>query len=393
MEGTSRGIMRPMTAGLVSALVGFSSSFVVVLAGFEALGASADQASSGLLTVSVSMGLCSILLACWTRMPISVAWSTPGAALLAATAAVDGGWPAAIGAFLVTGVLILLTGLIAPLGALIASIPPSIAQAMLAGILFQLCLGPILGLVENPLAVAPVILVWLLAMRLLPRWAAPLAFLTATIVIGADLLLSGVTVEAASLTPRLEFTAPAFTLSGVIGIALPLYLVTMASQNVPGVAVMKGFGYQVPWRRSMLITGAATLLGAPSGGHAVNLAAISAALAAGPEAGEDRAKRWIASVTAGVILVCLGICAAALGTLVSLAPVGVIAAVAGLALLGTFATSLKAALTEPGEEIPAAVTFITAASGIAILGVSAAFWALIAGITVRLVLHRLGKAT
>lgn len=380
--------MQPMTAGLVSALVGFTSSFVVVLAGFEALGASAYQASSGLLTVSISMGLCSILLAYWTRMPISVAWSTPGAALLATTAAVDGGWPAAVGAFLVTGVLILLTGLIAPLGALIASIPPSIAQAMLAGILFQLCLGPILGLVENPLAVAPVILIWLLTMRFLPRWAAPLAFLTAAIVIGIHLSLNGEAVEAASLIPRVEFTAPAFTLSGVIGIALPLYLVTMASQNVPGVAVMKGLGYQVPWRRSMLVTGTATLLGAPSGGHAVNLAAISAALAAGEEAGADRSKRWIASVTAGGVYVLLGIGAAALGTLVSLAPVGVIAAVAGLALLSTFAASLKAALTEPGEEIAAAITFITAASGIAILGISAAFWALIAGLTVRLVLKR-----
>lgn len=380
--------MQPMTAGLTSALVGFTSSFVVVLAGLEAVGASTDQASSGLLTVTIAMGLCSILLAYWTRMPISVTWSTPGAALLATTAAVEGGWPAAVGAFLVTGVLILMTGLIAPLGALIASIPPSIAQAMLAGILFQLCLGPVLGLVENPLAVAPVILVWLLAMRFLSRWAAPLAFLTAAIVIGVHLSVTGSGVEAASLIPRVEFTAPVFTLSGVIGIALPLYLVTMASQNVPGVAVMKGLGYQVPWRRSMLVTGAATLLGGPSGGHAVNLAAITAALAAGEEAGPDRSRRWIASVTAGGIYVVLGVSAAALGALVTLAPAGVIAAVAGLALLSTFATSLRAALTEPGEEIAAAVTFITAASGIAILGISAAFWALIAGLTVRLVLKR-----
>ncbi|HXV93158.1 MAG TPA: benzoate/H(+) symporter BenE family transporter, partial [Pseudonocardia sp.] len=184
-----------------------------------------------------------------------------------------------------------------------------------------------------------------------------------------------------------------FTLAGVIGIALPLYLVTMASQNVPGVAVMKGLGYEVPWRRSMLVTGVGTVLGAPAGGHAINLAAISAALAAGPEAGEDRSRRWIASLTAGVVLVLLGIASAAFGTLVLLAPAGVIAAVAGLALLGTLAASMQAALAEPDERMPAVITFATAASGIAIAGVSAAFWALVAGLVARVVLRRAGSRT
>lgn len=383
-------VFPPISAGVVSALVGFTSAFVVVLAGLAAVGADPDQASSGLLAVSVTMGLSSILLAWWTRMPITVAWSTPGAALLATTKAVEGGWPAAVGAFLITGALIVLTGLVPQLGALIARIPASVAQAMLAGVLLQLCLGPITGLATNPLQVAPVVAVWLLATRFLPRWAAPFAFLTAAIVIGAHVAASGTAVDPAALTTRVEITTPVFTLAGVIGIALPLYLVTMASQNVPGVAVMKGLGYEVPWRRSMLVTGVGTVLGAPTGGHAINLAAISAALAAGPEAGEDRSRRWIASVTAGIVLVGLGIASAAFGALVSLAPAGVIAAVAGLALLTTFAASLKAALSEPDEQIPAVVTFATAASGIAIAGVSAAFWALIAGLVIRSTL-RLGR--
>jgi benzoate membrane transport protein len=390
VSSRSAGLLPPISAGVVSALVGFTSAFVVVLTGLAGVGADPDEASSGLLAVSVTMGLSCILLASWTRMPITVAWSTPGAAVLASTGTVQGGWPAAVGAFLVTGILIVLTGLVPQLGALITRIPAAVAQAMLAGVLFQLCLGPITGLATNPLAVAPVVAIWLLALRFLPRWATPLAFLTAAIVIGVDLAMAGVTADPASLAPRVVLTLPTFTLAGMLSIALPLYLVTMASQNIPGVAVMKGFGYDVPWRRSMLVTGAGTLLGAPAGGHAINLAAISAALAAGPEAGEDRSRRWIASVTAGSVLILLGIASAAFGTLVLLAPPGVMAAVAGLALLATLAASLQAAVSNADDRIPAVVTFATAASGIAIAGLSAAFLALVAGLLVRFVL-RLGR--
>ncbi|WP_199589193.1 benzoate/H(+) symporter BenE family transporter [Blastococcus sp. TF02A-26] len=388
MTAAAGGLSRPISAGVVSGLVGFTSSFVIVLSGLAGVGADADQAASGLLTVSVAMGLSSALLALWTRMPITVAWSTPGAALLASTGTVDGGWPAAVGAFVVTGVLVVVTGLVPRLGALVAGIPASVAQAMLAGVLLPLCLGPVTGLADNPLAVAPVVAVWLLAMRFLPRWAAPLAFLTAAVVIGVDVATSDAAVDPATLVPRVEVTAPAFTLGGIVGIAVPLYLVTMASQNVAGAAVMKSLGYEVPWRRSMLVTGIGTVAGAPTGGHAINLAAISAALAAGPEAGEDRSRRWVASVTSGVVLVLLGVASAAFGALVLLAPAGVIPAVAGLALLGVLAASLQAALAEADERVPAVVVFATAASGIAIAGVSAAFWALVAGLVVRAVLRR-----
>ena len=390
MEPAPEGLLRPVSAGVVSALVGFTSAFVVVLSGLAGVGADAAQAASGLLAVTVTMGLACILLAAWTRMPITVAWSTPGAALLASTGTVAGGWPAAVGAFCVTGALVVLTGLVPRLGALIARIPASVAQAMLAGVLFQMCLGPVTGLAANPLAVAPVVGIWLLAMRFWPRWAAPLSFVAAAVVIAVHVAASGTAVEASALLPRVELTVPSLTPVAVLGIALPLYLVTMASQNVPGVAVMRGFGYDVPWRRSMLVTGAGTLLGAPAGGHAINLAAISAALAAGPEAGEDRSRRWIASVTAGVVHVGLGVALAAFGALVLLAPAGVLPAVAGLALLATFAASLQAALIEPGERIPAVVAFATAASGIAIAGVSAAFWALVAGLVVRALLRPAG---
>lgn len=377
----------PITAGLVAALVGFTGSFVVVLTGLAAVGATPDQAASGLLAVSVLMGIGCILLAVWTRKPITTAWSTSGAALLVSTGAVTGGWPAAVGAFVVAGVLIVLTGLVPQLGRLIAAIPQPIAQAMLAGILVQLCLEPVIGLGTDPLTVAPIVLVWLLALRFAPRWSAPLAFLAAAVVVGIHLSTSDTAIALSDFTPRIEFTTPSFSLAGVVGIGIPLYLVTMASQNVPGITVMKGLGYEVPWRRSMLVTGTGTLLAAPIGGHALNLAAISAALTAGPEAGPDRSRRWIAAVATGSLYIVLGLASTAFGTLVLLAPTAAIAAVAGLALLSTFATALSRALADSRDHIPAGITFVTAASGIAILGVSAAFWALVAGLVTKAVLQ------
>lgn len=346
-------MLRPVSAGIISGLVAFTSSFVVVLAGLEGVGASPAQAASGLLAVSVLMGLCSMLLSLRTRLPITVAWSTPGAALLAATGAVDGGWPAAVGAFVLVGVLIVLTGLVPALGALMARIPTPIAQAMLAGVLFQLCLGPVLGVAANPLAVAPVIVVWALAQRLSPRWASPLAFLAASVVIVVSLTAAPSPSAAPPLLPAVELTVPTLTVGAVVGVALPLYLVTMASQNVPGVAVMRSLGYELPWRASMVTTGPGTLVGAPLGGHGVNLAAITAALAAGPEAGEDRQRRWIASTASGVVLVLCGLGATAIAQLIALAPEGVIPAVAGI---------------------------------------SAAFWALLVGLALRALLRRPGRA-
>ncbi|HBO53882.1 benzoate/H(+) symporter BenE family transporter [Janibacter terrae] len=380
--------LQPVGAGVVTALVGFTSAFVIVLAGLEAVGASRAQAASGLMALTVLMALGSIVLSLSTRLPVTIAWSTPGAALLASTGAVAGGWSAAVGAFVVTGALVVLTGLVPALGALIARIPASVAQAMLAGIVLQLCLGAVTGMAANPWAVGPVVLVWLLTLRLLPRWASPLAFVAAAVVIGVHLARSGTPLEASALVPRLELTTPTFTIGGLVGIALPLYLVTMASQNVPGLAVMRGYGYEVPWQRAMLVTGAGTLLGAPAGGHGINLAAISAALAAGPEAGEDRSRRWIASVTSGTLLLPIGIASAALATLVALAPEGVVPAVAGLALVGTLAGSLRAALADPADHVPAVTTFVVAASGVAVAGISAAFWAIVVGVGMRLLLVR-----
>ncbi|MGW0044539.1 benzoate/H(+) symporter BenE family transporter [Rhodococcus sp. NPDC003348] len=384
---TEGGQSHPISAGVVTALVGFTSSFAVVLTGLRAVGASPSQAASGLMALCVTQAVGMLWLARRYRMPITLAWSTPGAALLAGTGAVEGGWPAAVGAFVGVGAAVILTGLWPRLGRLIESIPVPLAQAMLAGVLLPLCLEPVAALRASPAAVAPVILVWLVLQRFSTRWAVPAAFATAAAVIVVDLAVGDATLDTSELVPRFESTVPHFSWQALVGIALPLYIVTMASQNIPGTAVMGSFGYRVPWRPAMTVTGIGTIVGAPAGGHAINLAAISAALAAGPTAHPDPRRRWIATFTAGWAYLVLAVCSAALAALVAAAPSGVVETVAGLALLATLAGSLVSALSDESDRPAAVLTFLIAASGIAFAGIGSAFWALAAGLAIRLLLR------
>jgi benzoate membrane transport protein len=370
---------QPVIAGILTALVGFTSSSAIVLAGLRGVGASPAQAASGLLALCAMQGIAIIFLASRHRIPLTVAWSTPGAALLAATGVVRGGWPAAVGAFLVVAGLIVLTGLWPRLGRLIAAIPTPIAQAMLAGIALDLCLAPVRALAAHPWEVAPILLTWLVLLRLAPKWAVPAAFAVTLAVIGADVALHGGTGRGGALLPHLNSTVPALTWPCLLSIAIPLYIVTMAGQNIPGVAVMASYGYQVPWRETMAVTGVATAVTAPAGGHALNLAAITASLAASPDADPDPGRRWIASVTAGWCYLVLALGSAAFTTLVSAAPAEVVGAVAGLALLGTLSASLSGALTAGEGREAAVITFLVAASGLTLGGIGAAFWALVAG--------------
>jgi benzoate membrane transport protein len=372
-------------AGVVTAVVGFSSSFVVVFAGLTAVGATPDQAASGLLTLCVTQSLGMLWLSLRHRIPVTLAWSTPGAALLASTAGVTGGWPAVVGAFVATGVLIVLTALIPRIGDLVAAIPHSLARAMLAGVLLPLCLAPVTALVDAPWVIAPVILTWLVLLRLAPRWAVPGA-----LAVALGTVLATAHIGAGALAPTVAWTTPSWSWSALIGVALPLYVVTMASQNVPGVAVMSGFGYTVPWRESLTVTGIGTIVGAPTGGHAINLAAISAALAAGPDAGPDRSRRWIAAVSASVTYLVLAVASSALAAMVVAAEDGLMQAAAGLALLGTLGAALAEALADPAERESAAATLVVAASGVTVLGIGAAFWALVVGLLIRAFLSRTG---
>ncbi|WP_148614068.1 benzoate/H(+) symporter BenE family transporter [Nocardioides rubriscoriae] len=364
-------------AGVVTSVVGFTSSFAVVLTGLTAVGASPAESASGLLVLTMTMGLGSLLFSWRTRLPVVFAWSTPGAALLAAATVPDGGYADAVGAFVVAGVLYALTGLVSPLGDLVARIPMPLANAMLAGVLLLLCVEPFLALADQPAAIAPVLATWLVLVRVARRWAVPGAFAAAVVVIVASGSLGDV--RAGDLAPTLAWTTPSIDPLTVLAIGLPLYLVTMTSQNIPGVAVMASFGYTAPLRPALGFSGAVTVATAPLGGYSINLAAISAALAAGPTAGDDPDRRWVAGVSSGVTNLFLGPLAALVTTASAVAPAGVIAAVAGVALLGTFGSAAAAALADEGAREAAAITFVVAASGLTVAGVGPAFWALVAG--------------
>lgn len=371
-------LSQPISVGVVAALVGYTSSFAVVLAGLQAVGATIAQATLGLIALNVLQGVANIWLTWRHRKPFLTAWSTPGAAILISSAGIASSWSVAVGAFVVCGVLILLTALWPWLGRMIIRIPAALAQAMLAGVLLVICVQPVVALSQNPIYVAPIIVLWLVLMRFVPRWATPAAFGLALAFVAWAAASSGSGFQVPPVS--FAFTVPEFTLSAAVGIAVPLYIVTMASQNIPGVAIMKAHGYEVPWRESLLITGASTVIGAPAGAHTLNLAAITAALPASAEAHPDPEKRWIASHTAGWAYIVLGALTPLITAAVTQAPAGIIETVAGLALIGTLVASLATAFQAPEQRIATGVTFLVAASPVVILGIGAAFWGLLLGL-------------
>lgn len=367
-------------AGVVAALVGFGSSFPIIIQGLVAIGATDRQAASGLMALSIAMGLSAVLLTLRHRIPVSIAWSTPGAALMISTGAVEGGFAAALGAIMLTGVLIVVAGIIRPFRDLVAKLPSSLANAMLAGILLKLCLAPVEALAVSPQYVLPVIVIWLIVLRFARLYAMPVAVaaVAVIIIVVADLPVT----SAAELLPDPVVITPTFNWSAIISLTVPLFIVTMASQNIPGIAVLRAYGYPPHIRDTFIVTGAGTFLGAPFGGHAINYAAMTAAICAGPESDPDPGRRWVAAFTAGVLYILLG-CAATFATvLIAASPPMLIQAVAGLALLGALGSSLLGAMQEPADRDAAILTFIVAASGMSFFGIGAAFWGLVAGVLV-----------
>ena len=348
-----------------------------MIAGLQAVGATERQASSGLFALCLVVGLTCIVLGLWLRIPLSFAWSTPGAALLvsAGTGAIE--FPSAVGAFIVCAALIVLCGLWPALGRLITRIPKPIASAMLAGILFQICLAPAQALFSDIWYLAlPIVLVWLVLFRLAPRWAVPAAMVVAIVMIAISATPGWL--DDASIGPQLTFVLPQFDLA-ILSIGIPLFIVTMAGQNVPGIVVMQHFEYTVPPRAALIGSGIASGGAALFGGHVINLAAITAAIMASPEAHPDKSKRWIASVTAGGLYVLLGLGAGLATALVAAAPTILILAVAGLAVLGALVTGITAALEAPEHRIAAILTFVVVASQVKPFGIGSAFWGLLVG--------------
>ncbi|MDY0873724.1 benzoate/H(+) symporter BenE family transporter [Dongia rigui] len=365
------------SAGLLASFVGFASSFAVIIQGLTAVGASQVEAASGLMALSIAMGLCGIILSLKKRQPISIAWSTPGAALLAATAAPAGGFASAVGAFLISSLLIVIAGLWKPLGRAVAAIPAPLANAMLAGVLLGLCLAPVKAVAAAPAYGLAIIVTWALVAKWKRLLAVPAAVIVTVGIIAATVDVSHLDMNA--LWPQPVLVAPQFDLSAMIGIALPLFIVTMASQNIPGIAVLNVNGYRPDPGPLFSVTGLFSLLSAPFGGHAVNLAAITAALCAGPDAHPDQARRYWAAVISGIFYVLFGLCAGAATAFISAAPPILIQAVAGLALLGAFGSSLLGAVTDAKDREAAIITFIVTASGLTFFGISGAFWGLLAG--------------
>lgn len=373
----SRSLLAPLAAGLLAAFVGFSSSFAVVLGGFYAVGATPAQAASGLMALSIAMGVGGIWLSLRTRMPVSVAWSTPGAALLTSTGMVEGGFAAAVGAFLATGLLIVAAGLFRPLGRAVAAIPAPLASAMLAGVLLDLCLAPVRAVAVAPAMGLAIVVTWAVVARFNRVMAVPAAVVvTAILVLVKTTLPEG---SAAAMWPRPVLVMPEFVPATLLGLVVPLFLVTMASQNIPGMAVLNANGYRPEPGPLFTRTGILTVLNAPFGGQALNLAAITAAICAGPEAHPDPAKRWLAAAVAGAGYISFGLLAGAATVLIGAAPPVLIAAVAGLALLGAFGNALMGAVSDPAQREAAVVTFLVSASGLAIWGIGGAFWGLLAG--------------
>ena len=383
--GSRREYLQPIMAGALAAIVGYASTFTLVLAALTAAGASPQQAGSGLMSVCIAIGILNVVVSARLKVPVSFAWSTPGVAFILTVGEPVGGFPAVAGAFLVAAALIVLTGLIKPLARLIAAIPAPIANAMLAGMLLTLCLAPITAVAELPALALPILLAWMIGMRFARRYAVPIAVAVTGIMLASSTHLPAGALDGS--WPAFVPVMPVFSLDAIIRIGLPLYIVTMASQNLPGLAVMRANGFVLHPAPLFIITGIASAVTAFFGGHSSNLAAITAAICAGPEAHPVKAKRWPAPVSAGVVYLLLAPGASLAAAFIAASPPLLIQAVAGLALLSSLAAALSGALAAEETRLPAVLTFVTTASGITIIGVGAPFWGLVAGIGMLLLLR------
>ena len=369
-----------ISAGFIAVLVGYTSSAAIVFRAASAAGAGPAHVSSWLLALGLGMGVTCIGLSLRFRSPILTAWSTPGAALLA-TSLVGLPMGEAVGAFLFASALIALCGVTGWVEALMRHIPKALAAGMLAGVLLRFGIDAFTALGRQSALVGLMLAVYLAGRRLRSRYTVPLTFLAGLAWSGANGLIRVDAVDLALAAP--VFTAPTFSLSTAIGVGLPLFIVTMSSQNVPGLAVLRANGYRTPASPLIAWTGLAGLVLAPFGGYQFNLAAITAAICMSPEADSDPQRRYLAAVWAGIFYVITGLLGATVASLFTALPGELVAAIAGIALFGTIGGSLAGALAEEKEREAALVTFLVTASGLTLFGIGGAFWGLVLGLAVR----------
>ncbi len=377
-------MLSALVAGFVAVLVGFTSSVVIVFQAAAALGATPAQTTSWIWALGLGMGITSAGLSLWYRQPVLTAWSTPGAALLV-TAGVGVPMAEAVGAFIVCALLIIAVGASGVFARVMDRIPQALASALLAGVLARFAFDAFAALQREFTLVFAMLLAYLLGRRLWPRYAVPGVLLVGVALAASrgQLHLGGVVWQWAQPV----FTAPRFSVAATIGIALPLFVVTMASQNLPGVAAQRAAGYHTPVSPVIASTGIASLLLAPFGGYALNLAAITAAICMGREAHPDPARRYWAAVMAGLFYTVMGLLGGAVVGLIAAFPKELVLALAGFALLGTIGGGLRAAMQDDSSREAALITFLVTASGLALWGVGAAFWGVVAGALALAVQH------
>ncbi|MFD9904841.1 benzoate/H(+) symporter BenE family transporter [Streptomyces sp. NPDC059063] len=384
------GLWRDMSlsavlAGFVAVVVSYSGPLVIVLAAASAAHLDKDQTGSWVWAISIGSGLTSIVLSLRTRMPVITAWSTPGAALLVTSLGAYS-YEEAIGAFIVTGVVITLVGLTGVFGWLMRQIPAAVVSAMLAGILFSFGTGVFTSLKSAPWIAGSVLVAYLLGKRWLPRYAVLIALASGVV---AGLATSRLDVQLDSLElARPVLTAPAFSPDSLIGIAVPMILATLASQNAPGMAVLTASGYEAKDRLLIGSTGLASTALAPFGSHAINLAAITAAICTGPESHRDPRRRYVAGVACGALYLLIGAFGTTLVVFFAGLPKELVAAIAGVALFGALAGGLSGAVKEEKDREAALITFLATASGVTLFGIGSAFWGLVFGVAAHLTLTR-----
>ena len=373
-----------ISAGFIAPLVGYTSSAAIIFQAANSTGANDAMITSWFWALGLGMGLSTIGLSLFFKQPILTAWSTPGAAILVTSLA---GVPMAeaIGAFLLCSVLLTLVGLSGWFDRLMAFMPQSIAAAMLAGVLLPFAMHMIMSLESQLVLVLTMIMTFFISRVFWPKLAIMVTFLMGIMIAGVQNLIVWQSLSLQISSPI--WTAPEWSLSAAIGVAIPLFIVTMASQNLPGIVVLRSHGYDAPAAPLITWTGITGLLMAPFGGFAFNLSAIMAAICMGKDVDVDPQQRYRSAVWAGLFIVATGIFADSLTGLFNSLPQALVVSIAGLALLGTISSSLSAALVQESERIPAMITLITTASGVALWGIGSAFWGLVLGVLALLIQH------
>ncbi|WP_394233492.1 benzoate/H(+) symporter BenE family transporter [Pseudomonas anguilliseptica] len=373
-----------VVAGFIAMLTGYTSSLVLMFQAGQAAGLTNGQISSWIWALSIGMALCCIGLSLRYRAPIMIAWSTPGAALLI-TSLPGVPYSEAIGAYILASGLIVLIGLTGTFDRIMRRIPASIAAALLAGVLFKIGLEICVAAEQQPVLVVAMLLAYLFGKRLLPRYAVLAALTVGSVLAALFGLLNFEHFELQLAVP--EWTTPSFSLAAAISIGIPLFIVAMASQNLPGMAVLRANGYDVPASPLLTTTGLTSILLAPFGSHGIHMAAISAAICAGPEAHEDPKKRYTAAIWCGVFYGVAGIFGATLAALFAALPKALILSIAALALFASIIGGLTQAMSEPKEREAALITFLVTASGMTLFSVGSAFWGIVAGLLTLAILN------